>query len=194
MDINLLPYREQQRASNKRLMIITLTVCGILFLFFAFIIHRSYTVDIDTQTAINNKLHKTATALTPGMNKLASIEKEKAQIEIKVKQLTEIEKRRYQTVQLLNIITEITPKGIIYRKIVRKNESVTLTGVAAHNDDVSELLKRIDDNRLFFNAGINEVVSPVSTQQPRLINFDLKFRLTEKKLTPPAINKNKRKK
>ena len=176
IDINLLPWRNEQRKNNKQALLISATIAIFIALVAILLIHNHYANKISIQEVRNQLLRKEIRVVVAKSQELEKFKDIKAELTHKIQTLENIRYERYQTLKLFHEIASITPDGIFLQKMDRDKNTITLTGYANSNALISRLIKKIDDEKHFINPTINEVTTKMGDTS-RTIGFELKFNL-----------------
>lgn len=147
--INLLPWREQARHAKK--IRFGLMLVG-AFIFAVLVIlgwHGRYNRLIAEQQGRNTFI---STALGIEQGELNQLNLEKKQQLVVLDQLQFIVALRhadYKAVELLNGLTHAVPDAVVFTKVIRIGDQVTLFGQAKSNLQITQLMKNIKDITIF---------------------------------------------
>ncbi|OGT25717.1 MAG: hypothetical protein A3I77_03130 [Gammaproteobacteria bacterium RIFCSPLOWO2_02_FULL_42_14] len=174
MKINLLPWRQDRLAANRKMFsVITLTTvavaCGTLyFVYSLFFTESSYLKSYAKALA----QAKETTFLKVKLY-MSSEGKQKELLE-RSQELRTLLLNRYDTVRLLNEITVLTPKGIYLTNLSRKDDSVEINGDASSNLQISQFMYSIEASKTLKVISLQKVEK---TEGNELVTtqFDLKL-------------------
>lgn len=143
MNINLLPWRDEIIALNKKIFLrLMFFAIALSFIFLFFIRHMLYTEVNYTKSYISAL--QSANASLAG-NVASYLDKEKMQKEIAARFLVlqNLQMSRFDDVRLLNDIVETTPKGIYLTTMSRDGDQIILSGSANSNLLVSQFMEAL---------------------------------------------------
>jgi len=196
--VNLLPHRAEKRERQRK-----------AFLFFTFIsllvgltaVAAVWTVrqgQIANQRDRNEFIAAENRKLDLQIREIATLRQEIDALRSRQRAVEDLQADRNQPVYLLDELSRQIPEGIYLRTVKQDGRKVSITGWAASNERVSELLRNLQANSKFLERP--ELVEiKVSGQQPpgvqrRLFEFAVNFELRptperaqmQKTQAPPA--------
>ena len=142
--INLLPWREEERQEQTRqfatiaALSLILTAAGVL------LVHTSFNNQIDHQNMRNKILQDEITRLDTSLEQIASLEETKDQLLARMDVIQSLQQKRPQIVHLFDDFVRTVPEGIFLTKISQSGEQLTIEGVAESNGRVSAYMRNID--------------------------------------------------
>ena len=185
IDINLLPWREEQ-LKKERTTTITLLVTSIaLSLTFTLIVYFIFSSQVSQQQQRNKIIESEITKTTIAMQDYNKIKKQKLILDNNLKVYEGIQQDRYQTVKIFNEVTALIPKSIYLSSFTREDNTITLSGESYTNQAIPTLVKKIDNSNYLNKPTISEITS--NNEGGRTITeFKLNFKATDlkPKLTP----------
>ncbi len=142
--INLLPWREEERQEQTRqfatiaVLSLLLTAAGI------FLVHMTFNNQIDHQKLRNKILQSEITTLDDSLKQIATLEETKDQLLARMDVIQSLQQRRPQIVHLFDDFVRTVPDGIFLTKIKQSGDQLTIEGVAESNGRVSAYMRNID--------------------------------------------------
>lgn len=142
--INLLPWREEERQEQTRqfttiaVLSLLLTAAGV------FLVHMTLNNQIDHQKLRNKILQSEITTLDDSLKQIASLEETKDQLLARMDVIQSLQQRRPQIVHLFDDFVRTVPDGIFLTKIKQSSDQLTIEGVAESNGRVSAYMRNID--------------------------------------------------
>ncbi|HLB55756.1 MAG TPA: PilN domain-containing protein [Coxiellaceae bacterium] len=193
MNINLLPWRDEIIAINKKIFLrLMLFAVALSFIFLFFIHHILYTDVNYTENYISAL--QSANARLAG-NVATYLDKEKMQKEIAARFLVlqNLQMSRFDDVRLLNDIVETTPKGIYLTTMSRDGNQIILSGSANSNLLVSQFMEAL---RVSPNMEVTSLQKVEKNEGDKLTitHFDLYVASTLPRLTSEAAAAEKKQK
>lgn len=179
--VNLLPHREARRERAKQtfygLTLASLLVGGgLVFLGWSLMQGQ-----ISRQEARNQYIEAENRKLDAQIKEIATLKEEIEALRARQKAVEDLQADRNQQVYLLDELVKQTPEGVFLRSVKQEERKVTITGYAASNERVSELLRNLSTNATYVEKP--ELIEiKVSGQSPagvarRVFEFSLSFTL-----------------
>lgn len=157
--INLLPWREARRKQQQQDFIIMLAVAAAIGIAVFF----GWKMVVDSK--VENQLSRNR-----------YIERELAQLDQQIKEISELEKRRADLVSRMNVIQDLQnnrpyivymfdqlvrtlPDGVYYTSIERKGGIFTIAGVADSNNRISALMRNLNESDWFKDPDLRTVAA-----------------------------------
>lgn len=142
--INLLPWREEERQEQTRqfatiaVLSLLLTAAGV------FLVHTSFNNQIDHQTMRNKILQDEIIQLDASLKEIASLEETKEQLLSRMDVIQSLQQQRPQIVRLFDDFVRTIPEGIFLTQIKQNGAQLTIEGIAESNGRVSAYMRNID--------------------------------------------------
>jgi type IV pilus assembly protein PilN len=154
--INLLPFRAARKKENirRQVSIFLLSLAFLLIILF----YYNWTLGNQVDN-LNAKIKHTKTEL----NKYEKINKEIAEIKKKLSNLKKkmavmetLEANRFEPTRLLDMMTQVVvPKRMWFTRMVSKDSSVKISGIALDNKTVADFMVRLEKSELFSDVDLN---------------------------------------
>ena len=176
--INLLPYREMQRAA--RLRHFSLMLGAAVALAFAIVIIGYLTLEarISHQQARNEYLKAEIAKLDKDIADIKKL-KEQTQALLSRKQVVEtLQTNRSQSVHLLDQLVRLLPEGVYLKSIKQTGNTVSLQGYAQSNARVSTLMRNLDSSPWLKGSSLVEIKA-ATVQGLRANEFSLNVQLVQ---------------
>ena len=172
MNINLLPWREEQRRLRDRKMvgnaIFIWIACGALV--FAALIFTGN--KLDNQRYRNRYLNQEIGKLDAKISEIRTLREQKDNLLVRMQVIQNLQRERRKVVHLFDDIVRKLPEGVYYDSLSKKNNDFNLTGTAQSNARVSELMNRLDSSEWFENPSLS-VIDITPQEGIRLSEFEL---------------------
>ena len=144
--INLLPWREEQRQEQTRqfatVTVLSLVLTGAII----FLIHITFSNQIDHQKYRNKILQDEITRLDASLKQIEALEETKEQLLSRMDVIQSLQQQRPQIVHLFDDFVRTVPEGIFLTNIKQQGEQLTIKGVAESNGRVSAYMRNIDSS------------------------------------------------
>lgn len=155
--INLLPWREQER-QLKRLRFLSILLSFIGFtLVLIFLLHVYYAVLISQSNKQVNLMQASLQQESKALMQLNAQNKEKIKIDTDVKFLIELHKQSYAAIRLLDELPRIIPEAVSLTRLERNNRDITLIGKAGSNLQVTLFMENIGKSKYFKQPILTEI-------------------------------------
>jgi type IV pilus assembly protein PilN len=156
-NINLLPWREERRKELKQEFFAVLGVVGVSGVVCVSLAWMAMNMSIDSQRGRN-----------------AFIQKHIAELELQVKEIKDLKKRRADLLERMAIIQNLQgnrplvtrvfselvntlPEGVFFNRIDLKGSVLSIAGTAESNNRVSSLMRKLDKSEWFTQPNLTQV-------------------------------------
>lgn len=157
--INLLPWREEERAHRLIEFLFMLGAGLIVAIVISLAVHMVIEQLIANQDERNQYVKNEARKLQKAINTITEIKKEKSNLTTRMNAIQQLQKMRPQIVHMFDNIVDTVPKGIYLTKFIQQNHDLTIIGIATANTIVSAYMKRIDKSEWLERADLTIVKS-----------------------------------
>ncbi|KTT35181.1 pilus assembly protein PilN [Pseudomonas oryzihabitans] len=184
--INLLPWREQLREERRKQFLVILggvfaLSCGAVFLGDQYL-----SGEISRQEARN-----------------AFIQQNIAQLDVRIKEISELKTRRQQLLARMKIIQDLQanrpvighvfdqlvrtlPDGVYFREVKMRGDTLSISGEAESNNRVSNLMRNLDASDWFTSPTLIEVKATTAGAVDQANTFQLTVKQTQPGAAEPA--------
>lgn len=171
-NINLLPWREQQRKERLRATLIT---CGAMCLVAALIVGGIVSVmnaRIQYQQDRNAYLQTEIDNLAKVIKEIENIKEKRDQLLSRMEVIQTLQSNRAQIVHVFDDLVQKLPVGVHYSSIEKSGGNITIRGRAQSNARVSALMRNLDSSDWFDNPSLN-VVDVIDEEGAQVSQFNL---------------------
>lgn len=144
--INLLPWRDEERKERKVKFFIALggaAVSACLVAFVAFLLMDSM---VSAQEARNGRLKEEIAELDKQIEKINSLEADKARFIARMDVIEKLQRSRPEIVHIFDEIAKQIPDGVYLTAITQQGRRLKFEGVAQSSTRVSTFMRNIDGN------------------------------------------------
>ncbi|MDN6180637.1 MAG: fimbrial assembly protein [Halomonas subglaciescola] len=141
--INLLPWRDVRRERRTRHLHLLMVVMLIIGTGLGFGMVRYYQVAMDAQEKRNQYIRQETAQLDSEILDVRTYEKQVEQLNEQLALFKALQNERLQTVRLFNAVAESVAQGVVYQRLARSGEDVSVTARAGSDRQISEQLRRI---------------------------------------------------
>lgn len=184
--INLLPWREKQREKQKQMYLATLAFCALLAVGLVLGIGSFLDNLIKNQQQRNQFLEKELAILDVRIGKIATIKKQKDNIEKRISLIQQLQEHRNVSPIVLNELATLVPPGIAFKQLNRKQNRIEIIGVSESNNRLADFMRRLENSPVFVGNDLSSVVADNSTTEA-VSDFKLTFMISPK-IAPPLVS------
>ncbi|MDY7562983.1 PilN domain-containing protein [Pseudomonas sp. 10B1] len=176
--INLLPWRDQLREERKKRFLTALVGILVIAVGVIFLCDQYITKSIEHQAARN-----------------AYVQKEIAQLDERIKEISELKARRKQLLERMKIIQDLQgnrpiigrifdqlartlPDGVYFTEVKMTDKLISISGAAESNNRVSDLMRNLESSDWLQGASLTEVKATTAGGVDQANTFQLTVRQT----------------
>lgn len=186
--INLLPHREEKRKRRKAAFFVGLGmsfVAGLLIVGVIYLLLQHMTA---SQVERNDFLKAENDRLDAQIKDIATLRAEIDALRARQRAVEDLQSDRNTPVHVLNELARFTPEGIYMQGVKQTGKAILVSGIAASNERVSELLRNLSTAEWVENPELVEIkAAPVNKADPRrLFDFSLRVAIKSVNVEGPA--------
>ncbi|WP_340679809.1 PilN domain-containing protein [Paraglaciecola sp.] len=175
--INLLPWRESQRAEQKRNYLTMLAGIAIVGLGLMFGVGTVVDSMITNQDKRNQFVEAQIVALDAQIEKIKNIKKDKQAIEQRMALIEQLEASRNAVPRVLDELVRLVPPGLSFRSFSRKGNHVEILGVSESNNRLADFMRQLEQSKVFSNGVLSSIVADTSALEA-VSDFKLTFTIS----------------
>lgn len=156
-NINLLPWRELQRAQNNRKMLVSSIGFWLICAVVGLLALQNLNARLDLQNKRNQFLIAENVKLNRKIADIKKLEDEKQALFGRIEVIQDLQKDRIHIVHVFDDIVRKLPAGVTLDKMSKRNKSINLSGRAQSNTRVSELMNKANSSKFFGSSNLNVV-------------------------------------
>lgn len=163
IQINLLPWREQERKQQQARFGIIVGVFAGFGLFLTVFFHMHYSSRVERQLQRNVLLQS---ALDEESNSLMTLNKKKKElvnIDEQLHYIYELRDSSFRAVRLLNELAAVSPDSITLYKIIRMGDTVNIFGKAKSNLQITLFMDGIEKSKYFGQPVLTDISGKENT-------------------------------
>jgi type IV pilus assembly protein PilN len=155
--INLLPWRGEQRKRREKEFIV-IAVCAALLMGGVVLgVHLHYESRIAYQNERNAFINIEIAALDEKIKEIENLKKERDRLIARTNIIQNLQAGRPEVVHVFDELVTTLPDGVYYTKVTQKERALNLHGVAQSNARVSSLMRSLDTSTWFENPSLVEI-------------------------------------
>lgn len=177
--INLLPWRERQREERKREFLVMLGGIVVIAAGLVFLVDRYYRGELDEQRARNNLISREITVMDGRLSEISQLREQRADILDRMEVIRDLQGTRPMIVYVFDELVRALPDAVYFNNVQRQSDTLSIEGVAQSNNQVSELMRRLDESQRFQEPGLEQISATTATwtEQGRANAFSLSLQL-----------------
>src|SRR3954469_21796621 len=144
--INLLPWRDEERKERKLKFGVALGAAAIGACLTAFVGYLIIDSMVSAQEARNEKLRDEISELDKQIEKINSLEADKARFIARMEVIEKLQRSRPEIVHIFDEIAKQLPDGVYLTAITQQGRRLKFEGVAQSSTRVSNFMRNIDGN------------------------------------------------
>jgi len=183
-NINLLPWREEERAERQRQFVSILGLVAVLGVVVMLSVYMYFDDQIENQRNRNSYLESQTRKLDTKIKEITTLEAERKELVDRMELIQDLQKSRPQIVHLFDEIVQKMPEGMNMLEIERKNDEVFFTGIAESSPRISNFMRNLAASQWITKPDIDDIEDDRDSGAGRKM-FKLKTKIT----TPNAVNK-----
>lgn len=176
--INLLPYREMQRAARLRHFSALLAVTAVAALGVVVLGYLTLDARINTQNQRNEYLKNEIVKLDKDIAAIKELKQQTADLLSRKQVVESLQTNRASSVHLLDELVRDLPEGIYLKAIKQTGNSINLQGFAQSSARVSTLMRNLDASPWLDSSQLVEIKS-ATVQGLRANEFSLTVNLVQ---------------
>lgn len=144
MEINLLPWRDEILAVNKKIFFRLLMLAVIMAGLTVITMYHLFFGELAYSKSYTAALERAKVGFVDSVKTYFQYKKTGEEVRKRLVTLRNLQQARFDDVRLLNEITKIVPKGVYLNTIARNNDEVDITGYANSNLLIASFMESID--------------------------------------------------
>lgn len=171
--INLLPWREELKAQQKKELFVLLGASGVASLILILFVHMGMKNAIGFQVDNNTYLKSQITILDQQIEEIKSLKKEKEKLLARMEVIQELQSNRPHIVRLFDGITRTVPEGLFLTSLTRTDTKILIEGKAESNTRVSTFMRNIEAYAWLKTPLLSLIQADDNEKDSKYIGFNL---------------------
>lgn len=157
--INLLSWREEYRREKKQEFVTHTVLVAILAGLVAFVWLSTVNSAIDNQDYRNKLLKDELVVLNKQVKEIQELKKKREELISRMRVIQDLQGTRPVIVRYFDEFVKAIPDGVFILSMTRKNNVITLEGIAESNSRVASLMRNIDNSTWFSESNLKSVTA-----------------------------------
>lgn len=158
-NINLLPWREQQREERKQQFLVSLGLTVAVAMLLLFAADRFFVSKISNQNARNQYLSEQIATLDREIVEIRQLQEQKRELTARMKVIQNLQGMRPVIVRLFDEMVRSVPDGVYFRNVSSDERTISIQGNAESNSRVSALMRALDEGSWFSESRLRQVAA-----------------------------------
>lgn len=155
--INLLPWREEQRAQHQRQFVSWLGSSALASLLLVALIHMQVNSLIDDQGERNRYLKQQISLVEKQITEVRGLRSERERMFSRMEVVQKLQRNRTELVYLFEDLARAVPDGVVLTELSQKQALFELKGIAKSNASVSQLMRNLEQSRWFYSPRLEVI-------------------------------------
>ena len=179
--INLLPWREEQRQELKKQFVVTAVVTCVFAAAIVGLIHFQMQAKIDYQLSRNTFMTNEIAKVDEEIKEIKELQKVRRSLIERMEVIQDLQGSRPSIVHLFTEIVSSVPNGVYLQSLTQKGSNLNITGEAESNARVSTYMRNLQAS-----AWLKDPNLTVIQVEDKTVNRISTFTLTVKQTSPNA--------
>jgi type IV pilus assembly protein PilN len=156
-EINLLPWRENQREERKREFLVALVGVIIIAAGLVFLADRYSRNAIAGQQARNDLVMREIAVMDARLAQISELQQQRDAIQERMEVIQDLQGSRPIIVYVFDELVRALPQGVYFESLRRTDDTLRIEGFAENNNRVSELMRRLDESAWFDEPALQRI-------------------------------------
>ena len=175
--INLLPWRESLRQTQKKRYIGSLIAVSVAVLAVFWIAGQVFDQQIRNQDSRNNYLKQQIEVLDRQIAQIQEINTAKEAISIRMSLIKQLQISRNLTPIIFDELAKIVPTGVSFNKMSRMENQIKIIGTSESNNRLSSFMRALEDSKVFIDPVLSSIVADKSGSNA-MSDYELTFSIS----------------
>jgi len=163
--INLLPWRQEERARRNKEFITLVVAVTFLSLLAAFATWSYFNNELAEQLDANALIEQENARLDKALVEIDSLEQRREDIISRMQVIQDLQGRRPVPVRLWDDLAKAIPPALYLNNLKREGDVLTLTGLADNPNVVSSLIRNLDSSKWMGNSAVSNIQQNITAYQ-----------------------------
>jgi type IV pilus assembly protein PilN len=175
--INLLPWRESLRQTQKKQYLGSLIVVSVGVFILFWIAGQIIDQQVRNQNSRNNYLSQQIEVLDRQIEQIKDINESKKAISLRMALIEQLQVSKNLTPIIFDELAKVVPPGVAFETMSRVDNQVKITGMSDSNNRLSSFMRALEMSEVFVNAELSSIIADRSGVNS-VSDFDLTFSIS----------------
>jgi type IV pilus assembly protein PilN len=177
--INLLPWREELREERRKRFLMVLAGVLVTAVGAVLIADQYISGEINRQTARNQHVSQQVALLDERIKQISDLKTRRQQLVERMKIIQDLQGNRPVSGRIFDQLARTLPDGVYFTEVKMTGKTLSITGVAASNNRVSDLMRNLDASDWLEAPSLTEVKANTTGAVDQANVFRLTVRQTQ---------------
>ena len=177
--INLLPWRESLRQTQKKQYIGSLVFVSVAVFVVFWVVGQIIDQQVRNQNSRNNYLNQQIAVLDRQIEQIREISKAKNAIGLRMALIEQLQVSKNLTPILFDELAKLVPAGVSFEAMSRTGNNLRITGMSDSNNRLSSFMRALEDSEVFIDPVLSSIVADISGINA-VSDFELTFAISPK--------------
>ena len=160
--INLLPWRESLRQTQKQHYIMSLAGVSVLVFIVFYFAGQIIDQQIRNQNSRNNYLNQRISVLDSQINEIKEINAAKDEITLRMSLIEQLQVSRNLTPIIFDELARLVPEGVSFATMSRSANQIKIVGMSESNNRLSAFMRALESSKVFVNPVLSSIIADKS--------------------------------
>lgn len=165
--INLLPWRERLREERRREFLVMLGGIVVIAAGLVFLVDRHYRGELADQRTRNALVSREIAVMDNRLTEISRLREQRADILDRMEVIRDLQGTRPLIVYVFDELVRTLPSGVYFNTVQRRDNTLSIEGVAETNNRVSDLMRNLDRSEWFQEPGLEQISAVPATWTER---------------------------
>lgn len=177
--INLLPWRESLRQTQKKQYIGSLVFVSVAVFIVFWVVGQIIDQQVRNQNSRNNYLKQQIEVLDRQIAQIKEISKAKDAIGLRMALIEQLQVSKNLTPILFDELVKLVPAGVSFEGMSRTGNNLRITGMSDSNNRLSSFMRALEESEVFVDPVLSSIVADKSGINA-VSDFELTFSISPK--------------
>lgn len=178
-NINLLPWREELREQRKQQFVVAVVIVLAVAVGIVFLVGTIFDGLVDNQRGRNDYLQGQITELDKTIAEISTLKKQRQELIERMKIIQDLQGNRAIPARILEQFVTRLPEGVYFTSLEVKGDYISLQGASESNNQVSNLMRDLDESEWLTYPTLTEVKATTAGQVDQANTFQLSVTRTK---------------
>ena len=157
--INLLPWREELRQTQKKQYLASLIGIAVVVFIIFWVIGQVVDQQVRNQKSRNNYLEQQIAVLDSQIEQISEITAAKDAIMLRMALIEQLQVSRNLTPIIFDELAKLVPPGVSFDTMDRTDNQIKITGLSESNNRLSSFMRSLENSEVFIEPVLSSIVA-----------------------------------